>query len=101
MALSEVLVGRIHDFFGGKSDGLEWGGVHRDGCMLIKAQEKNDSQSMRYNPGGVSYGRSPILGCLTLVCRSRCWGTLHFVGWPDDEIMRMTISLECMRCDVE
>ena len=69
--------------------------------MLYKAQEKNDSQSMRYNPGGVSYGRSPILGCLTLVCRSRCWGTVHFVGWPDDEIVRIAMSLECMRWGVK
>ena len=80
MVLREVLVGGIHDFLGEDSGDVEWGGVHRDGCMLIKAREENDSQSLRYNPGGVSYGRSPVLGCLTLVCNSRCWGTVHFVG---------------------
>ena len=62
---------------------------------------ENDSQSLRYNPGGVSYGGSPILGCLTLVCRSRCWGTVHFVGWPDYERMTMMMALECRGCGMK
>ena len=101
MLFRDVLMGGIHDFSDGDICGVKCGGVHCDGCMLMMAREENDSQSLRYNPGGVSYGRSPILGCLTLVCRSRCWGTVHFVGWPDDEMMRMTISLECRRCGVK
>ena len=95
------LMGGIHDFSDGEVCGVEFGGVHRDGCMVMTDQEENDSQSLRHNPGGVSYGRSPILGCLTLVCRSRCWGTVHFVGWPDDEIVRIAMSLECMRWGVK
>ena len=42
------------------------------------ARKKNDSQRRRCNPEGLSYGRSPFLGCLTLVCGSRCWATVHF-----------------------
>ena len=42
------------------------------------SRKKNDSQRRRCNPEGLSYGRSPFLGCLTLVCGSRFWATVHF-----------------------
>ena len=91
MLFIDVLVGGIHDFSDRGVSGVYGGGVQRDGCMLMMAWEENDSQSLRYNPRGVSYGRSPILGCLTPVYSSRCWGTVHFVDWAKDERMWMTM----------
>ena len=73
MVLREVLVGGINDFLGGESGDLEWGGVHRDGCMLMRAQEENSSQSLRYNPEG-SPMADPLFWVVSL------WSIVPVVG---------------------